>query len=161
MNDNNALRELFGELSAAPRFTERAVNIPGDFRTSWRLSVLCLLVSRGRARTLTLDHLHVLWWAVRSSVTRDLLMRWFAGERRPDEMLIRFDPSLTITLDLALGHGLVDRTKTGGIHLTTRGAELVAAVQGEESVLVEERAFLAALPKSINQTQVRDLLEWK
>ena len=161
MNSNEELSAFFADLAVVPRFTKRPTNIPGDFRTPWRLAVLCLILDRGRAKTLSLEHLHVLWWAVRSANTRELFLRWFRGQRRPDELLVRFDPSLTVTLDLALGQRLVDRTATNGVHLTPAGHELAEIVRKDKSALIAEREFLDALPSSINQKQLRALLEWK
>lgn len=161
MSDSDSLNEFFGSLRAAPRFSHRAVSIPGDFRTAWRLSVLCLLVHQGRAHTLALEHLHVLWWAIRSSDTRELLVRWFSGERKPDDLIVRFDPSLAVTLDLALGQGLVVRTPTGGVRLTAAGTGLVSAISSDHTVLTAEREFLAQLPRSLTQTQIRGLMEWR
>ena len=153
------LREFFGDLQAAPHFTQRATNIPGDLRVAWRLSVLCLLLRRGRANTLALEHLHVLWWAVRSEATRSLLLRWFRGEGRPDEMLVRFDPSLSVTLDLAIGQGLAEVSETGTASLTVNGAALADAVLSQDDALTQEKAFLAALPTRISRQQVQSLLE--
>lgn len=161
MREIEALREFFEEVTASPRFSRRAVSIPGDFRTAWRLSILCLLLQRGRANTLSLEHLHVLWWAVRTARSRELLLRWFDGDRSPDELLVRFDPSLTISVDLALGEELVTRVSSGNIKLATTGASLAASIYDQEDLMVDEKAFLAALPTRITQRQVRDLLEWK
>ena len=154
------LRNFFADISATPQFTRRSTNIPGDFRIAWRLSVLCLLLRRGRANTLALEHLHVLWWSVRSEATRSLLLRWFKGEGRPDEMLVRFDPSLSVTLDLALGQHLAEITDSGAVRLTANGAALADAVLVQDDALVEEKTFLSALPTNITQKQIQTLLEW-
>lgn len=161
MREIEELRQFFGEATAAPRFTRRPVSIPGDFRTAWRLSVLCLLLSRGRANTLSLEHLHVLWWAIRTAQTRDLLLRWLEGDRAPDELLVRFDPSLTVTVDLARGQGLVTQESAGNIKLASGGLALVDIVGQYEHLLMEEKAFLNSLPNRITQRQLRELLEWK
>lgn len=161
MREVDALREFFEEVTATPRFLRRAVSIPGDFRTAWRLSVLCLLLQRGRANTLSLEHLHVLWWSVRTAKSRDLLLRWFDGARSPDELLVRFDPSLTVTLDLALGQGLVTREASGSIRLANAGASFAASIHEQEDLMVAEKEFIAALPARISQRQVREILEWK
>lgn len=161
MREVDALRDFFEEVTAKPYFSRRAVSIPGDFRTAWRLSILCLLLQRGRANTLSLEHLHVLWWSIRTAKSRDLLLRWFDGARSPDELLVRFDPSLTVTLDLALGQGLVTRKTSGSIRLATAGVSLATSINEQENLMVVEKAFLAALPANISQRQVQELLEWK
>lgn len=161
MDDADRLREFFKDVDAAPQFSARPIDIPGDLRIAWRLSVLCLLLRRGRANLLALEHLHVLWWAVRSEATRTLLLRWMTGEGRPDEMLVRFDPSLTSTVDLALGEGLVSVAANGAVKLTALGVVLADEVAVEDSVLVAEKQFLGALPAHITQAQINEILEWK
>lgn len=160
MSGLQELEAFFSSVPATPHFTQRSVNIPGDFRTGWRLSVLSLLLSKGRSRSLTLPHLHVLWWAIRTSTSRSLFLKWHEGDKSPDELLVRFDPSLTLTVDLAFGQGLAERTETGLVKLTTTGSALAESVDKDPSVLAAEKEFLAKLPKSISQRQIRDLLEW-
>jgi|SRR5699024_5037150 len=160
MSELEDLEEFFSTIPANPRFTQRSVNIPGDFRTGWRLSVLCLLLTRGRANQLALNHLHVLWWAVRTSSSRALFLNWLRGDKSPDELIVRFDPSLTVTIDLAMGQNLVEKTATGLIKLTPSGGGLADAVYTDSTVLVTEKVFLDQLPKTITQRQISELLEW-
>lgn len=161
MSELSDLENFFSALPATPRFTQRAVNIPGDFRTGWRLSVLSLVLARGRARQLALDHLHVLWWAIRTSSSRDLFLRWLDGQKAPDELIVRFDPSLTFAVDLALGQELVERTSSGLIRLTASGQSFADQVDSDPEVLVAEKAFLQKLPRNLTQRQISQLLEWK
>lgn len=160
MTESKDLDAFFSSIPTNARFTQRAVNIPGDFRTGWRLSVLTLLLTRGRSTSLALDHLHVLWWAIRTPTSRSLFLRWLAGDKSPDEMIVRFDPSLTVTIDLALGQNLTQKTKSGLIKLTTAGIGLANAVNDDTTVLLTEKLFLEQLPKSISQRQISELLEW-
>lgn len=161
MSELQDLRDFFDDLPSAPVFRTRPTSIPGDYRLAWRLSVLCLLLYRGRGHTLSLEHLHVLWWAIRSRRSRELLLRWFSEDRRPDDLVVRFDPSLTTTLDLALGQGLVERTSVGNLSLTSQGVGMAEEIMDSATGLDAERAFLGDLPRSITQRQVREILEWK
>lgn len=160
MSEVEDLEEFFASIAANPRFTQRSVSIPGDFRTGWRLSILCLLLTRGRANQLALNHLHVLWWAIRTSSSRTLLLKWLRGDKNPDELIVRFDPSLTVTIDLAIGQQLVEKTASGLIKLTSKGGGLADAANSDIEVLVTEKAFLDELPKTITQRQISELLEW-
>jgi hypothetical protein len=160
MNDVELLKGAFQELGARARFTRRSVDIPGDSRVAWRLSILCLLLQRGRSKTLALEHLHVLWWAVRSTESRSVFLRWFEGEKRPDEFLVRFDPSLTTTVDLAIGQRLAVTHPNGSVQLTAIGVDLASAVAGDPDVLAVEKTFLSRLPVRITQREIQQLLEW-
>lgn len=75
-------------------------------------------------------------------------------------MLVRFDPSLSSTLDMAIGQGLAAMTDTGGVVLTPAGAAMADAVLTQDEALVGEKAFLAALPSRITRSQIQSLLEW-
>ena len=159
MSEVEALEELF---ASAPRavFSRRNDAIPGDLRITWRLSVLCLVLQRFRSNSSTLEHLHIMWWAIRSDETRNLFLRWLDGDKRPDEIIVRFDPSLAVTVDLALGSGLASRTSAGSIALQPAGIALAGELWSDTGVLVEEKAFISRLPRSLNQRTLKELTEW-
>lgn len=161
MTEIESLQEFFNATDAPPRFSRRPVSIPGDYRTTWRLAVLCILLHRGRANTLSMPHLHVLWWAISSSASRELFLRWLDGTRAPDEILVRFDPSLTVSVNLAIGEGLVTRENNGNIKLSTDGQSFASAIERTGAALSAERLFLDQLPRRITQQQIRQLLEWR
>lgn len=161
MNKLEELQLFFSLAEAKPHFTSRPVNIPGDFRFGWRLALVCLLLSRARGKTLTLRHLHVLWWAIRNVPNRELFLRWMSGEKKPDELIVRFDPTMATTIDLALGEKLVERTTAGHIKLSGAGDAFAKAVLSTESVLQAEKEFLFQIPSNLSQRRINDLLEWK
>lgn len=156
-----SLEELFSRPGVAIAFRNQPEAIPGDLRVSWRLSMLCMLLDRCRGSRAPLPILHVLWCAVRSASSRDLFLRWLSGERRPDEVIVRFDPSLSLTVDLGAGSGLVDFDPSKGtVALTSKGAALAREVWASEDVFQDEKAFLLQLPR-ITQTLIRPVLEWR
>lgn len=161
MNSRRSLRELFDSGNARVAFADRAEPVPGDLRLSWRLVVLCLILDRSRAGKSSMQAAHVLWWAIRSSRTRDLFMKWRQGEGNPDELLVRFDPSLTATMDLAIGAGLISVDQNANLILESRGREVATDAWASAGVLEAEKEFLAALPKGITAKSIRELLEWK
>jgi len=154
------LEDYFENLGGRSVFAPRPQNIPGDRRLAWRTGAVCVVLSRGRSKTLALDHLSVLWWAMLSPATRELLSRWFAGQARPDELLVRYDPSLSVTLDLAQGAGLIS-VSDGKARLLAPGIVLAEHIWSDESVMSEEKAFLRSIPAGITQTRMRQLLEWR
>ncbi|WP_269937476.1 hypothetical protein [Arthrobacter sp. HY1533] len=160
MNDIEAMQELFA--SAPPAvFSRRNDAIPGDLRIAWRLCVLSIVLQRFRANKSSLENLHTMWWAIRSDDTRQLLLRWLEDDKRPDEIIVRFDPSLSATVDLALGSGLVYRANTGAIVLQPSGLALANEIWVEDNVLVEEKKFLSKLPRNLTQRGLKELTEWK
>lgn len=160
-SDTELLSDFFGGIESVPQFSKRKSNIPGDLRIVWRLNVLCLILERGRSNKLALEHLHVLWWAIRTGRNRNLFLRWLSGERRPDELLVRFDPSLSVTVDFALGQGLVELTSSRAIKLTVSGLAYAQVANETTQALEVERAFLEELPTNITGRQLQSLLEWR
>jgi len=90
-----------------------------------------------------------------------MLDRWFRGERKPDEVPVRYDPSLTRTIALAVAAGLLQRNANHTLTLSRRGRDLAKAVWTDENVMALEKNFLRRLPVNISQKQVRELLEWR
>lgn len=155
-----ALEELFANAEGPIGFNSRAEAIPGDLRLSWRLAMLCIILNRSHGRRASMQMLHVLWWSVRSSDSRALFRRWHQGTKSPDELMIRFDPSLSSTLDLAMGQGLVLTKQNLTVSLTSTGRTFAEEVWATEGVLEVEKAFLGGLPSHMTQKQIRELLEW-
>lgn len=162
MTTQSTVRELFEMLDSKVAFGRQPEAIPGDLRISWRLTILCLILMRCRGSKTNLQTLHVLWWAMRARTSRELFVRWVEGDNRPDDLVVRFDPSLTVTLDLALGAGLVTwESSTSVVGLTLEGKGFADRAWADENVLREERTFLRRLPAHITQKSMRELLEWR
>lgn len=161
MNPLEALVDELSQSDALLSFSNRPDPIPGDLRISWRLAMICLIVERSRGRKAGLQGAHVLWWAVRSPANRRQFSRWFKEERAPDEMMVRFDPSLSDSLDLAIGSGLVEIDSNTNIILTDQGLALAQHVLGDVEVMVQEKEFLDTLPRRITKASMERLLEWR
>lgn len=155
------LDEAFGEVSNPIRFQHRPDPIPGDLRLSWRLPVLALVLDQCRGKTANLEQVHLLLWSLRSEAGRGLIVRWFAGDRRPDDPVVRYDPSLTRTIALAVAAGLVISNKNQTLTLSPQGRDVASSARSDPSVLVDEKRVLDRLPKGITQAKVRQLLEWQ
>lgn len=159
--DEDVLEEAFGEVSTPIRFRHRPDPIPGDLRLGWRLPVLTLVLDQCRGKTANLEQVHLLLWSLRTEAGRKLIARWFAGDRRPDDPIVRYDPTLTRTIALAVATGLVKRNRNQTLTLSHQGQDIASAVRSQEGALVDEKRALNALPKGITQTRVRQMLEWQ
>jgi hypothetical protein len=159
LSEAEHLQDLMGDLSAGVVFSRRRDPIPGDLRLSWRLSMLCILLHKFWGSKTSLPCLHTMWWATRTSDTRELFLRWHEGRKRPDEILVRYDPSLTLTVDLAVGQELAAVSDAGAILLTPAGKRLAEKVWLEDEVLLAEKSFLLTLP-TLSQRSLGELTEW-
>jgi hypothetical protein len=161
MADDDVLEEAFGEVSTPIRFRHRPDPIPGDLRLGWRLPVLALVLDQCRAKTANLEQVHLLLWSLRTEAGRQLVARWFAGDRRPDDPIVRYDPSLTRTVALAVAAGIVKRNKNQTLTLSDEGQSIALVVRNQKHALVAEKRALSVLPKGITQTRIRQMLEWQ
>lgn len=122
-------------------------------RFTWRLSLLALTLSRCRGQAASVSTLHALSWALQSKSTRALARRWWNEPGTADIATLRTDPRLDTTISIAAAEDLVEVSSTGRIELTERGKELGALIDGDQSVLIEEKTFLRDLVP-INDAQV-------
>ena len=162
MNPLEALVDELASSNAQVAFSDRPDPIPGDLRIAWRLSMICLILERSRGRKSGLQGAHVLWWAARSAPNRRKFLRWYKDdERAPDEMMVRFDPSLSETLDLAIGSGLVEFDQNSNVILTASGLQFAKRVLSDPDCMIDEKAFLDELPPRITKTSMERLVEWR
>lgn len=155
------LEDAFGAINSGVRFARRPDPVPADLRFHWRVAALVLVLHRCRSDTATLQQLHVLTWALRSEETRKTFIRWSTGDKRPDDVIVRYDPALSLSVDLATGFGLVERTDKGHVTLSDTGERLAVAIENESQILIVEKSFLDLLPKRVSQKFVNDLILWK
>jgi hypothetical protein len=77
-------------------------------------------------------------------------------QARPDDVVVRYDPSLDRAIDLALGNGLLMRRGGGILALTGTGKSFVELL-GNSNVLKTERDFLSDV-RPVKQAFVEQLL---
>ncbi len=75
--------------------------------------------------------------------------------------MVRVDPTLNLTIDIARAEGLVEWTSSDRIHLTSCGKALAQSIWSTEEALSDVKAFLTRLPGKITQRQIDRLLDWK
>jgi len=112
---------------------------------------------------MSLRKAHVLNWAVRDSFSRDQFLRMINGNRRLEDVAVRFDPAFNRALDLAAGDRLVSlERKTTGliIQLLPAGYRLAEDLEKHKDCLVSERAFFETI-KKVSEERIRELLDWE
>lgn len=146
-------------LDAAFLFRDRPVSLPPDLRPLWRLALLVLLLEKccrqGRA---SLPKLHMLNWALRTPESRQALLESLEGNAKPDSNLVRFDPALNQTLDLAQGEALVTQIDGNRYQITTKGLELAAEIEKDRSTFVTELHFLEAIGGKLTEALVSKMI---
>lgn len=157
-------KELIESIRGAFNFRSRPAAVPPDLRPTWKIAVLILGLSKsGRAGKMSLKKAHVLNWAARDDFSREQFLRMISGDRRLEDVPVRFDPAFNRALDLAAGDGLValERKTTGLIiQLLQPGYRLAEQLEEHKDCLVLERAFFETI-KKISEDRIRELLDWE
>jgi hypothetical protein len=155
-------------------FKRRPVPLPGDMRPVWRLHVLVLLLEQCWGGKATHQQLHVLNWAIRTEETRAAFLQFVHGHRSPNQIIVRYDPSLNRSVDFAFAEGIAthheegpdllgeesSRSRTYRIMLTKKGRDLLAVIRDMKECLVVEKEFLSAVGKKVTQQQVESVFTW-
>lgn len=146
------------ELNAPFVFRSRAVDVPADLRPGWRIGIVVLLMKlccrEGKAR---FRQLHVLNWGVRTKENREILTRAVAEQVPLDTVIVRIEPSLNRAVDLAMAEGLVERISGDQLALTPKGIQLADVLLQDKTLFKDEKAFMLAIKKKVNETFVSDL----
>ena len=86
-------------------FSQKPESIPPDLRPIWRIALLLLLLYSCRGNRASLKKLHVLNWAIRIPESRQRFLRYIKGESKPDDVIIRFEPSVKSILKYRIKPG--------------------------------------------------------
>jgi len=149
----------------------RPTPLPCDLRPIWRLAVLVLILNQCRQKRATIEQLHVMNWSIRRRKAQDQFLAYLQGRKSPNEVVVRYDPSLTRAVDFALAEGIVVRYEKldggdeGGsqyrLTLSKLGEKLAEELMADEENFVVEKAFLRDIGQKITQTQIADLFKWR
>lgn len=130
-------------LDAKIIFRTRPEAIPGDLRPLWRISVILLVLRLSSiGNKSTMRRLYIFNWAILSEENRNKLRELIRGSISPDEIIIRFEPSLSRALDFARGEGLLEFIAGKRVQLTLQGLNAAEELLRNQNILVEEKNFL-------------------
>ncbi len=141
-------------------FQRRAIPVPGDLRIAWRVALILLMLGFSRANRASLAKLHILNDAIRSE-QQGRLKAVLASAHAGLPWNLRIEPAFARAIDFVVGENLAAWTKATGraaLQLTKNGVEAAQAVMTCEDALVEERAILSELAKTITESDVAALL---
>ncbi len=153
-------------------FRLRPRPLPADLRPAFRLAVLVLIIEHCRGGRASVEQLHVMDWSIRTPHTRSLFLEYMEGKRKPSEVIVRMDPSLSRAIDFALAEKLVTHREPNLLPdivspmtslrfmLTKDGRELAKELMAMEGCLEDEKYFLASIGSKVTQSQVHGLFDW-
>lgn len=141
-------------------FSPQPDPIPAALRPERRIPLTLLLVAKSHGSGVNWKGLQVLNWAIRDSQHMDLLISLLNGSDIPDRPVVRFEPALDRTIDLAVGLGLLTQKPSRAFQLTPSGRQVVEQLE-QSNAFVSERQLLARLRRKLTQKDVSRVLEWR
>jgi len=163
------LNQLAGDESTVAQ--PRPSPLPCDLRPIWRIAALVLILNQCRQKRATIEQLHVMNWSIRSRKAQDQFLAYMQGRKSPNEVVVRYDPSLTRAIDFALGEGIVERYEkldSGDegksqyrLTLSSKGETIASELMADGENLIVEKAFLRDIGQKITQSQIADLFKWR
>jgi hypothetical protein len=142
---------------------ERGSPVTGDMRPLWRLaSVVLALRACGRAGKMSLTKLYVINWAVRTAQSRMRFLEVVVNSNAtPDDLLIRYDPTLMRAVNLAIGEQLIALESGTGLRLTERGAAFADELERDPEGFRVEREFFSQLRGKVYEKDIARLIRWE
>ncbi len=126
-------------------FREQPRPLDARQRIAYRTAVLLVTLDSFRSKSSAVANLHIVLWALRSPKTRILFKNWWAGTRLIDFVSQRIEPTLDISVRLALADGLIELVgaQKHRLKLTPKGQSMADAVNQTANLLVAEKQLLA------------------
>ncbi|AHG92110.1 hypothetical protein J421_4643 (plasmid) [Gemmatirosa kalamazoonensis] len=156
----NYLLAALRKSASVVSFTARPIPLHADYRPIWRVPLLAITIRLCcHASRTSLTRLHILNWAVRTPSARRELLALLDGKKRPQDVIVRTEPTLNFVVDLALGEKVVSFPRGDRVALTERGIALADEVIQTEDCFEVEKAFFAALGKQLTEEWVGELVK--
>jgi hypothetical protein len=151
------LLQIGGEFT----FQERAIPIPPDMRSDYRMAVIVLMLHYcgGRLKQAPLAKLHVLNWSMRTSTSRRAFLDRLDGKLHMRDVPLKFDPAFSRAIDLACAEKLIDRTTSHALALSSQGVAWVLELLAAPSCLNEEKSFLESVGKRFTNSALNSILK--
>lgn len=135
-----------GIINPEVKFQQHRSVLRVNERVAWRIPLLVLVVSKFRGQRASVANLHLMLWAMKSAVTRALILAWWDGRQLADLATMRTDPHLEVTLKLAAAEDLIAiGPRNGNVELTERGKEFAALIDGDQELMSVEKDLLRKL----------------
>jgi len=154
--DRNLLDENYGIV-----FDAKPDAVPYNYRISYKVSQLCLILHKCSRRGSSLIKLHMVSLALSSKNGMDRLKR-FAESDSIANPVVLFDPAVNRAIIFAIADGFINQQKNGNYLLTDKGKGLISAIENDDELMISEKQELASLAKNLTETKVGDLSEtWR
>jgi hypothetical protein len=136
--------------------------IAAELRPDWKMGALLLILHlSSRGGRSSLRRLHILNWALRSSKNRAEFEQVREHQQPLFSFQFRFEPALGRAVNLAVGENYVEWVGGNRLQITPKGQRWVKDIIKDETVMQEEREFLARIGKDITEGIATEMITVK
>lgn len=143
-------------------FDSKPIAVPYNYRVSYKISQLMLILSMCCARGgCSLIKLHMISMALSTEETMHQLED-FINNRLSGIPVIRFDPAVNRALLFAISERLVIQQKDGKLKLSPHGKEYTTAIICDPNLMTREKNFLSRISTKITEGLIKDIISnWR
>lgn len=139
-------------------FTKRADPVPYSYRLSYKLGMICLILSACSRGGCSVVKLHLLAMGIASDRGVESLKKLADGISEK-YTLIRFDPTITRTVSYAIADTMIYQQANGHLKLTQKGKEYVDLIKQDRELLQREKDILNDIGNKITEEKIRCIKE--
>jgi len=142
-------------------FTQRPNPIPYNYRLSYKVSQICLIIKLSVARGgVSMTKIQMLASALLSDKEAKLLVDLTNGFSW--NYLVRYDPTVIRALKYALFDDLIIQQDNQKYRLSDRGKEFVRKIENDEMLMIREKKFLNTYSRKLTENVIDMLMvKWR
>lgn len=133
--------------------------IPYNYRISYKVSVICLLmkICCGR-KGCSLVKIHIIANALADNNFKQVLINFLESNIAKD-IMIRFDPAINRALEYAIADKMIAQQANGAYKLVDKGKQLVKQISNDSDVLKEEKIILERISFNLTEEKIKQISE--
>lgn len=142
------------------KFSERPNPIPYNYRLTYKLSQLCLILGlssiRGGGSSMT--RIQILASALMSDKEMEHLIDLIEGTSK--NYVVRYDPTVIRAMKYSIYDKLVIQQGNGKYKLTEKGKSFIRQILKDEILMEREKKFLTKYSKKLSETMINSLMDY-
>lgn len=140
-------------------FNEKPDAVPYNYRISYRVSLLCLILKLcGGRKGCSLMKIHIISTAIASKDFYDKLQKFIKFNRDRD-IIVRFDPAINRALEYAIADKLIGQQVNGRYKLVEKGKTLVDNICEDNGLLKLEKELLNGISLNLTEERINEISE--
>lgn len=153
---------LFQNVSGV-EFTDRADAVPYNYRISYKIAQLCLIISKTcrRGGGCSILKLHLISIALKSRTDMDSLIA-FSDNKLYEPLPVRFDPSINRAINYGLADGFLAQQVDGKYKLTDNGKHFASVIDSDSELMIREKELLSLIGSKLSEGRIKELMStWR